>query len=131
MATSSAAGDAAGVAVEELAPLQQAQVKCAQMRAAIALGSCLHTLQHGSAELATDAFASERTMLEAYDKKVQAAVAKQELGRSKRKHEINIDAAHRFITHAVPDLSAEAKQDLHKVCSAWPGLSSSDQCTKA
>jgi hypothetical protein len=103
-----------GVTSAELPPLQQAQVKCAQIQAALALGRCLHVLQ-GEGSEAVDALQSERTMLEAYSKKVKAAVAKQELGHHKRGTEINIDAAHRFITHAIPDLSKQARQELQNV----------------
>lgn len=95
-------------------PLQQAQVLCTQLRAALALGTCLHTLQ-GEDIVQTEALKSEQTMLEAYIKKIMASVAKQELGRHKRGMQIDIDAAHRFITHAIPDLSQQAKKDLKQV----------------
>ena len=100
--------------VEQLPPLQRAQCECARIQAALALASWLHSL-HGEASEYVDVLQAERTMLAAYEKKVQAAVAKQELGRKKRGLEINVDAAHRFITHAIPDLSAAQKAELQQV----------------
>ena len=75
----------------------------------------------------------------AYEKKVQAAVAKQELGQQKRGMQINIDAAHRFISNALPDLSAQARQDLKQVCIQnldvhvgwWQGASVAEVSTSA
>ena len=100
--------------VEQLPPLQRAQCECVCIQAALALASWLHSL-HGEASDYVDVLQAERTMLAAYEKKVQAAVAKQELGRKKRGVEINVDAAHRFITHAIPDLSAAQKAELQQV----------------
>lgn len=95
-----------------LPPLQQAHIVCAQMRAMISLGDTLHTLE-GEQSVNLDA---SRRIVAAYEKKVQAAVAKQELGQKKRSMQIDIDAAHRFISAAIPDLSAQARQDLQQVC---------------
>ena len=99
---------------DSLPPLQRAQVRCAQMAAAVELATCLAQLQGEDFEH-HDELRTERTMLEAYKKRVQEAVNKQDLGSHKRKLEIDVNAAHRFITHAIPDLSSEAKQELKQV----------------
>lgn len=98
----------------DLPPLQQAQAQVAEMEAALALSQCLHTLQ-GDKEAFDAAIRAELNVLAAYKTKVLAAVAKQELAHSKRTTEVNIDAAHRFITHAIPDLSAQTRAGLKQV----------------
>lgn len=106
-ATSSLSSDVAD-GTANLPPLQKAQAMCAEMKAILALGETLHNLEGED----SSALESSKTALAAYEKKVWAAVAKQELGRKKRGMQINIDAAHRFITNALPDLSEQAKSEL-------------------
>jgi len=104
---------------DSLPPLQQAQMRVAEMEAALALSQCLHTLQ-GDREAFDAALRAEATVLAAYKTKVNAAVAQQELLQSKRVTEVDIDAAHRFITHAIPELSEKSRADLKQVCRlAW------------
>ena len=95
-------------------PLQQAQMHIAEMEAASALAQCLHTLQ-GDRAAFDAAIRGESTVLTAYKAKVQAAVAKDELAHAKRTTEVNIDAAHRFIMHAITDLSAQKREALRQV----------------
>ena len=97
---------------ESQQPLQQAQVHATCMACAVSIGVLLNRMHGGTSET----FAAEQTIIKAYQKKVQKAVAGEELEGLKKKTEINIDAAHRFINHAIPELSQEQKQKLRQVC---------------
>jgi hypothetical protein len=99
---------------ESLPPLLQAQMHLAHLEAVLSLSQSLCTLQ-GEGDFHAQVAASEMTLTEAYRKKVKSAVAKEELAGAKRGLEVNIDAAHRFITHALPELSAKQKEELQSV----------------
>jgi hypothetical protein len=98
----------------DLHPLKQAQVYLAQLEAVLALSQSLRTLQ-GEGDFHAQVTDSEVTLAKAYAKKVRKEVAREELGTTKRGLEVNIDAAHRFITHAIPELSAKQKEQLQAV----------------
>jgi hypothetical protein len=97
-----------------LPPLQQAQVHLAQLEAVLALSQSLRTLQ-GEGDFHAQVTDSAVTLAKAYAKKVRKEVASEELGSAKQGLEVNIDAAHRFITHAIPELSSNQKEQLKAV----------------
>lgn len=99
---------------EQSSQLQKSQVLMCNADATLALGALLYKLE-GCDELADVMLKSELLMLGAYKQKVQKAVAKEELSMQKKKTEVNIDAMHRFIEHAIPDLDQVQKADLKKV----------------
>lgn len=94
--------------------LQKSQILVCQANSALALGALLYKLE-GCDELTHVMLKSELLMVNAYKQKVQKAVAKEELSAQKKKTEINIDAMHRFIEHAIPDLDQDQKAGLKRV----------------
>lgn len=94
--------------------LQKSQVLLCNAHATLALGALLYKLE-GCDELTDVMLKSELLMVSAYKQKVQKAVAKEELRTQKKKTEINIDAMHRFIEHAIPDLDEAQKAGLKRV----------------
>lgn len=53
-----------------------------------------------------------------YAKKVRKLESEEYLSTHKPSMEVNVAAANRFITHAIPDLNKEQKAALRKVCIA-------------
>jgi hypothetical protein len=102
-----------GVTTES--PLHKSQVLLTHMDAALTIGALLHKLD-GSEQLTEVAFKAEHRMFQHYTTKVKRAVGRQELSNQRKKTEVNVDAMHRFIEHAVPDLDAHQKQQLKQVC---------------
>lgn len=94
--------------------LQRAQILLCEADAMCALGALLYKLD-GCDELASTMLKSELVMVDAYKQKVQKAVARQELSQQRKKTEVNIDAMHRFIEHAIPDLEQSQRDALKKV----------------
>ncbi len=62
-----------------------------------------------------DSFKKEQGRLKIYNKKVRKLAAEVELKKSNRTLEVDVAAMSRFIAAAVPDLSAQQKEELKKV----------------
>jgi len=101
--------------------LQDAQIQVALLHAAVAIGGALQTVHGGGADAAE--VKAEHTRAKAYHTKVQKAVAREELKGLRKHTEINIDAAHRFITHAIPELTREQRNGLTQVSVKRQGTS--------
>eukprot|EP00892_Ulva_mutabilis_P003485 jgi/Ulvmu1/1508/UM011_0238.1 len=99
---------------ESTSHLQRSQLLLCQADAAVTLGALLHKLE-GCNELTDIMLKSELVMVQAYRQKVQKAVAKDELSTQQKKTEVNVDAMHRFIEHAIPDLDQGQKEGLKRV----------------
>lgn len=101
--------------------LHKSQVLLTHIDAALTIGTLLHKLD-GSEQLTEMAFKAEHRMFQQYTTKVKKAVGRQELSNQRKKTEVNVDAMHRFIEHAVPDLDHAQKQQLKQVCCASQDL---------
>lgn len=95
--------------------LQKSQILLCQADAAVTLGALLHKLE-GCNELTDVMLKSELLMVGAYREKIQKVVAKAELGTQRKRTEVNVDAMHRFIEHAIPDMDQRQKAGLKRVC---------------
>ena len=104
-----------GVAADS--ELHKSQVLLTHIDTALTIGALLHKLD-GSEQLTELSFKAEHRMFQQYTTKVKKAVGRQELSNQRKKTEVNVDAMHRFIEHAVPDLDHEQKQQLKQVRSA-------------
>lgn len=94
--------------------LHKSQVLLTHIDAALSIGALLHKLD-GSEQLTEVSFKAEHRMFQQYTTKVKKAVGRQELSNQRKKTEVNVDAMHRFIEHAVPDLDHDQKQQLKQV----------------
>lgn len=94
--------------------LHKSQVLVQHMDAALTIGALLYKLD-GSEQLTDVSFKAEHQMFQQYTTKVKKAVGRQELSNQRKKTEVNVDAMHRFIEHAVPDLDQDQKQQLKQV----------------
>lgn len=97
-------------------PLHRGQVLLTHIDAALTIGALLHKLD-GNEHLTEVAFKAEHTMFQQYTVKVKKAVGRQELSNQRKKTEVNVDAMHRFIEHAIPDLDQDQKHQLKQVWS--------------
>lgn len=59
---------------------------------------------------------SKQERIGRYKRKLSKVQSESILKTTKRKTEINVQAANRFITAAIPELSADQKQALRQVC---------------
>ena len=59
---------------------------------------------------------SKQERIGRYKRKLSKVQSETILKTTKRKTEINVQAANRFITAAIPELSADQKQALKQVC---------------
>jgi hypothetical protein len=100
--------------VEKVPALHRSQILLTHIDTALTMGALLHKLE-GNERLSETHFSAENRMLESYTNKVKRYVARQELSHQRKLTEVNVDAMHRFIEHAVPDLTSDQKQELKHV----------------
>lgn len=99
--------------IKQLTPTEQAQVHTALMQVALTATAFLHRAQGNAGPPA--ALTAEHRQLKAYETKLQKVLANEDLKAQRKKMEINIDAAHRFIEHAIPELTRQQKTSLKQV----------------
>mmetsp|Transcript_15613 Transcript_15613/g.43670 ORF Transcript_15613/g.43670 Transcript_15613/m.43670 type:complete len:219 (-) Transcript_15613:30-686(-) len=93
--------------LEQLEPLEAAQVQMALAQAANALFKMY--LMSAGTDPANSSVKKEEERLQQYSKRLAAAMNEHQLANSKRSLAVDIGAANRFIEHAIPDLSSEQK----------------------
>lgn len=99
--------------IKQLTPTEQAQVHTALMQVALTATAFLHRAQGNAGPPA--ALTAEHRQLKAYETKLQKVLTNEDLKAQRKKMEINIDAAHRFIEHAIPELTRQQKTSLKQV----------------
>ncbi|KAL0028963.1 hypothetical protein WJX77_008510 [Trebouxia sp. C0004] len=94
----------------QASPFERAELHLAVAQAIQTL-FCLYLRAHGTSP-EEHAFAKEEERISRFKRKVSKVNSEALLQKSKRATEVNIQAANRFITAAIPELSKEQKQAL-------------------